>query len=306
MIQMELRHIRYLIAVAEEGGFSNAAERRLHTAQPSLSRQIRDLELEVGVKLLERKARGAALTAAGRVFLNYARLALLQIEAAGEAARRAEQPEKPAFVAGFLAGQEVIWLSETLRMLREEAPDAEITFSSKSSPELADALMQGKIDVALLRHETQTAGLGFKFLFKEPLVAILPHDHRLAARKAVRPQELSRETFVSPARLAPVLKSVIDDYAAKIGITWKRKYDAETISGGMSLVASTGGVTLLPLYVKNILIPSVVARPLQGKPPTIDLMMGYNKSNTSPLLMRFLSRADELVSRVSKSQRFTL
>jgi LysR family hca operon transcriptional activator len=299
---MELRHLRYFIAVAEEGSFSNAASRRLHTAQPSLSRQIRDLELEVGVKLLERRARGTALTAAGRVFLNYTRLALMQIEAAGEAARRSEQPEKTGFVAGFLAGQEVIWLSETLRILREEASGAEITLSSKSSPELADALMQGKVDVALLRHETQTAGLAFKFLYKEPLVAILPRKHRLAARKSVRPEELAREAFISPARLAPVLKSVINDYAARVGITLRQKYDAETISGGMSLVASTGGVTLLPLYVKNILIPSVVARPLQGDPPTIDLMLGYNKSNTSPVLKRFLSRADELVERVSQRQ----
>jgi LysR family hca operon transcriptional activator len=300
MIQMELRHLRYFIAVAEEGSFSNAAERRLHTAQPSLSRQIRDLELEVGVKLLERKARGIALTAAGRVFLDHARLALLQVEAAGEAARRAEQPEKPGFVVGFLAGQEVVWLSEALRILREEAPDIEIRLSSQSSPELADALMQGKVDVALLRRETQTTGLAFKFLIKEPLVAILPTGHRLAARKTVRPQDLARETFISPARLAPVLRSVINDYAAKVGITLKQKYDAENISGGMSLVVSTGGVTLLPLYVRNMLIPSVVARPLQGEPPTIDLVMGYNKSNTSPLLKRFVSRADELVTGVQK------
>ena len=160
--------------------------------------------------------------------------------------------------------------------------------------------MQGKLDVALLRHETHTAGLAFKFLYKEPLVAILPREHRLAARKAVRPEELAREAFISPARLAPVLKSVINDYAARVGIRLTQKYDAETISGGMSLVASTGGVTLLPLYVKNILIPSVVARPLQGEPPTIDLMLGYNKSNTSPVLKRFLSRADELVERVSQ------
>jgi LysR family hca operon transcriptional activator len=124
----------------------------------------------------------------------------------------------------------------------------------------------------------------------------------LAARKAVRPEELARESFISPARLAPVLKSVINDYAARVGITLKQKYDAETISGGMSLVASTGGVTLLPLYVKNILIPSVVARPLQGEPPTIDLMLGYNKSNTSSVLKRFLSRADELVERVSQKE----
>src|SRR5215467_4882792 len=128
---MELRHLRYFIAVAEEGSLTNAAERRLHTAQPSLSRQIRDLELEIGVKLLERKARGIALTAAGRVFLDHARLALMQIE------------------------------------------------------------------VAWLRREAQTAGLAFRFLTKEPLIAILPARHRLARHRAVRPQDLARESFVS-------------------------------------------------------------------------------------------------------------
>src|ERR1700756_4028990 len=105
---MELRHLRYFIAVAEEGSLTHAAERRLHTAQPSLSRQIRDLELEIGVALLEGGAPGIQLTAAGRVFLDHARLALLQVEAAGEAARRAAQPEKATFVLGFLTGHEVI------------------------------------------------------------------------------------------------------------------------------------------------------------------------------------------------------
>jgi LysR family transcriptional regulator, hca operon transcriptional activator len=129
------------------------------------------------------------------------------------------------------------------------------------------------------------------------LIAILPTGHPLARHKAVRPEDLGRESFISTARVAPVLRSVIDDYAAKVGITLKQNYDAETLSGGMSLVASTGGFTLLPLYVRNALIPSVVARPLHGEVPTIDLMMGYNRSNTSPLLKRFLSRADELVNR---------
>src|SRR5215472_15079942 len=105
---MELRHLRYFVAVAEEGSLTNAAERRLHTAQPSLSRQIRDLELEIGVKLLERKPRGTVLTAAGRVFLDHARLALMQIEVACEAARGTERPKKPGFVIGFLRGQEAM------------------------------------------------------------------------------------------------------------------------------------------------------------------------------------------------------
>jgi LysR family transcriptional regulator, hca operon transcriptional activator len=297
---MELRHLRYFIAVAEEGSFLTAAERRLHTAQPSLSRQIRDLELEVGVKLLERRARGVVLTAAGRVFLDHARLALLQVEAAAEGARRAEQPEKPVFVIGFLAGQEVVWLPHALRIIREEAPGVEIMLSSQSSPELALALMRGKIDVAFLRRETQTVGLSFRFLTKEPLIAVLPADHRLASRKKIRPHDLAREIYISPARLAPVLKSVIDDYAATVGITLKAAYDAENLSGAMSLVASTGGVTLFPLYVQNMLTPNVVARALEGKSPAIDLMLGYNKTNSSPLLKQFLSRADELVESVRK------
>jgi LysR family transcriptional regulator, hca operon transcriptional activator len=302
---MELRHLRYFIAVAEEGSLTNAAERRLHTAQPSLSRQIRDLELEVGVKLLERKARGIALTAAGQVFLDHSRLALMQIEVAGEAARSTEKPRKPEFVIGFLLGQEVIWLSESLRILREEAPEAEITLMTKSSPELADGLMQCKIDVALLRREAQTAGLAFKFLIEEPLIVILPTRHRLARHRAVRLQDLARESFISTARVAPVLRTVIDDYVAKAGTRLKQNYDAETLSGGMSLVASTGGFTLLPLYVRNTLIPSVVARPLRGQVPTIDLVMGYNKSNTSPLLKRFLLRADELVNRICQGEAYS-
>jgi len=297
---MELRHLRYFIAVAEEGSLSNAAERRLHTAQPSLSRQIRDLESEVGVKLFERRTRGIALTPAGRVFLDHARLALLQVEAGAEAARRTAQPDKPIFAIGFITGQEVTWLPETLRIVREEAPGIEVTFFSLTSPELALALMRGKADVAFLRRETQTSGLTYKSLVKEPLVVVLPIGHRLAARNTIRPQELTREIVIGPAQVAPVLRTVIDEYAKKVGITLKPAYESENLNAAMSLVASTGGVTLAPVCAKNILTPSLVARPLRGEAPTIDLMMGYNKSNTSALLKRFLSRADELVASFQK------
>jgi LysR family hca operon transcriptional activator len=295
---MELRHLRYFVAVAEEGSLLTAAQRRLHTSQPSLSRQIRDLESEVGVKLLERQARGVALTAAGRVFLDHARLALLQVEAATDGARRAEQPEKPVLSMGFLAGQEVVWLPHALRILREEAPEAEITLCSQSSPELALGLMRGKLDVAFLRPETQTSGLSFKFLAKEPLIAVLPADHRLTSRKKIRPQDLAREIYVSSARTSPVLKSVIEDYASKVGITLRAEYEGENLPSAMSLVTSTGDVTLIPLYAQNMLTPNVVARALDDVPPTIDLVLGYNNANTTPLLLRLVSRADELVANV--------
>jgi LysR family hca operon transcriptional activator len=297
---MELRHLRYFVAVAEEGSLTNAAERRLHTAQPSLSRQIRDLEAEVGVKLLERGARGVALTAAGRTFLDHARLALLQVEAAGEAARRVAQPQKATFMIGFLTGHEMVWLPDALRILREEEPAIEITLASQSSPALAGALMRGTIDVALLRRETQAPGVIFKFMIKEPLVVMVPAGHRLASRKEISPQEIAAETYISPTRFAPVLKSAIEGYMVKVGMTLKPEYESDNLTSTMSLVASTGGVTLVPIYARHVLSPTVVLRPLKGEPPTIDLFMGHNRSNTSPLLKRFLARADELVAAVSR------
>src|SRR5438067_5565140 len=148
---MELRHLRYFIAVAEAGSLTVAAEKKLHTAQPSLSRQIRDLEYEVGVALMSRSVRGIELTAAGKAFLDHARLALAQVEAAREAARRAAEPAKPSFALGFLTGQEMDWLPEAIRLLREELPTIEITISSQYSPDLAGALVRGKLDVAFLR-----------------------------------------------------------------------------------------------------------------------------------------------------------
>ena len=295
---MELRHLRYFIAVAEEGSFLTAAQRRLNTSQPSLSRQIRDLETEVGVRLLERQARGVALTDAGRVFLDHARLALSQVEAATNGARRIAQPQKPTLSMGFMVGLEVMWLPHLLRILREEEPEIEVTLTSQSSPELALALTRGKLDIAFLRPEKQTAGVTLKLLAKEPLIVVLPADHRLASRKRIRPQDLVREIYVSSARTSPVLHAVIQDYASKVGIVLKAKYEGENISSAMSLVASTGGVTLVPLYAQNMLAPNVVARALEGHPPTVDLTLGYNQANSSPLLCRLLSRADELVANV--------
>lgn len=295
---MELRHLRYFVAVAEEGSLLTAAQRRLNTSQPSLSRQIRDLEVEIGVTLFERKARGVVLTPAGRVFLDHARLALLQVEAAIDGAQRAAQPKRPIFSMGFLVGLEVTWLPHLLRIIREEAPETEITLCSLSSPELALALMRGKLDMAFLRPEKQSLGLSFKLLAKEPLIAVLPAGHRLASYKKIRPQHIAREIYVSSARTSPVLQAVIQEYASSAGITLKAKYEGENISSAMSLVASTGGVTIVPLYAQNMLPPNVVARAFEGVSPTVDLTLGYAEANSSPLLRRLLSRIDELIESV--------
>src|SRR5271163_1782054 len=158
---MELRHLRYFIAVAEEGSLTLAAKKRLHTAQPSLSRQIRDLEYEVGVQLMRRSVHGVELTAAGRAFLDHARLALTEAEAAAQAARRAAQPAKPTFALGFLTGQEIGWLPKAMRILHDQLPNIEVTVSSQYSPDLAEALIRGKLDVAFLRREKQAGDLTY-------------------------------------------------------------------------------------------------------------------------------------------------
>src|SRR5438445_2168775 len=161
---MELRHLRYFVAVAEEGSVTLAAERRLHTAQPSLSRQLRDLETEVGAQLLVRSVRGIELTAAGRAFLDHARLALSQVEAAGEAARRADHPAKASFVMGFLTGTEMDWFTEAVRLLRDELPNIDVVLVSQTSPELASALLRSKVEVAFLRPEPKIPTLPLQHL----------------------------------------------------------------------------------------------------------------------------------------------
>jgi LysR family hca operon transcriptional activator len=298
---MELRHLRYFVAVAEEGSLTVAAQKRLHTAQPSLSRQIHDLELELGVELLIRGPRGVELTAAGRVFLDHARVALLQVEAAGEAARRAAQPARTSFAIGFLTGYEMDWLPAVMGILRAELPSTEVIIHSQDSPDLAAGLIRGKIDLAFLRPEKQAPGLKFRLLRKDPLIVLMPRDHALTARNSIRPQDIAGQTFisVSPVR-APTAWTAIDDYIKRVGIALKPDHQAENLAMAISLVASTGGICLVPLYAQNLLPKAVVSRPIQGAPPMVDLVIGYNEANTSPLLKFLLSKVDELKFRVSK------
>jgi LysR family hca operon transcriptional activator len=297
---MELRHLRYFVAVAEAGSLTVAAARKLHTSQPSLSRQIRDLEDEVGVQLLTRRARGIELTQAGRAFLDHARSVLSQVEVAAEAARRIARPAKPCFSMGFLTGHELTWMPEALRILRDELPNIDVMISSQSSPVVADGLSKGKIDAAFLRREQGMPDLAFRVLVKEPLVVVLPSDHRLAALKTISPQNLVGETFVTVSDTAPVLRGVIDNYLKRSGIKITPAHQADHVTMGMSLIASTRGVGLLPAYAQNFLPPSITSRPLKGEAPTVELVLGYKKSNKSPVLKLLLSRLDELVARVSK------
>jgi LysR family transcriptional regulator, hca operon transcriptional activator len=292
---MELRHLRFFIAVAEEGSLTLAAKKRLHTAQPSLSRQIRDLEYEVGVELISRSVRGIELTAAGKAFLDHARLALAQVDAAVETARRAALPARKTFAIGFQTGHEIDWLPRAMHLLRDELNNIQVTITSDYSPDLAEALVRGRLDVAFLRVEP-TFDLCYEVVDHEPLIVLMPSDHRLTSRAAIHPREFVGEIFIGGSNKGTVLRAVTEDYLRRSGLAIKLDHGVDHIAMAMSLVVSTRGLALLPAYAKNLLPSSVVSRPLEGEAPTIDLAIGYSKANTSPILKLFLSRIDELIS----------
>jgi LysR family transcriptional regulator, hca operon transcriptional activator len=299
---MELRHLRYFVAVVEEGSLTTAAEKRLHTSQPSLSRQIRDLEDEVGADLLSRSVHGVELTAAGQAFLDHARLALAQVDAAVEAARRAAQPGKQTFAIGFQTGHEMTWLPRAMHVLRDELKNIQVTVSSDYSPDLAEALVRGRLDLAFLRVEPGY-DLGYHVVDREPLIVLMPSDHRLTAKQAIHPREFVGEVFIGGANKAAVLRGVTEDYLRRSGMDIKLDHGVDNMAMAMSLVVSTRGLALMPAYARNLLPPSVVSRPLEGEAPTIDVAVGYSTSNTSPILKVFLSRLDELKAPDEKTGR---
>jgi LysR family hca operon transcriptional activator len=204
---------------------------------------------------------------------------------------------------GFLTGHELKWMPEALRILRHELPNIDVMVSSQYSPLLADGLSKGKIDVAFLRREKGVPELAYRVLVKEPLMVVLPSEHRLAALKAISPRDLVGEIFVTVSDTAPVLRMVIDSYLKRSGINIRPAHEADHLAMGMSLIASTGGVGLLPAYAQNFLPSSLTSRPLKGDAPTVDLVLGYKKSNQSPILKLLLSRLDELVARASNETR---
>jgi LysR family hca operon transcriptional activator len=293
---MELRHLRYFVAVVEAGSLTEAAEKKLHTSQPSLSRQIRDLEYQVGTELFTRTASGVVPTAAGRAFLDHARLALAQVDAAREAARRAAQPAKRIFAMGFQTGIEIDWLPAVTKVLRDELRNIELSVTSDYSPDLADALMRGRLDAALLRIEPQFPDLNFTPIAQEPLIVLMPSDHYLTARAEIDPHALVGEIIISGSRKATVLRRVTEDFLKRAGVDITPTHGVDNIAMAISLVASTRGLSLMPAYAKNFLPWSVVSRPLKGEVPTIDLAVGYSNNNSSPILKIFLSRLGELTS----------
>ena len=206
---------------------------------------------------------------------------------------------------GFMIGHDATWLPEALRLVRDELPDIHVVISTQNSPQLAAAVSLGTLDVAFLRRGDATADLTCRPLLEEPLEVFLPHDHPLAAQETIGIRQFLGETFLSVSGAAlggtdkpPALRRLIDAYLEESGIHIKTSHEVDNLGGVMSLIASTGGLALLPSYAKTFLPAAVTTRPLQGRTPTIDLSLGYIESNPSPTLRRILAKTDALVARV--------
>ena len=200
-----------------------------------------------------------------------------------------------------MIGHERTWLPEALKLLRDELPNIHVVISTQNSPQLAAALLHGGIDLAFLRREDGGKELEFRTLVEESFEVFLPSDHPLAAKDAIDVQDIVGETFIGVSGMAlsisgkqPALRRAIDRYLKDNGIEIRASHEVDNLGGVMSLIPSTRGIALLPLYARTFLPDSVTTRPLRGLGPKIDLSVGYRKANSSPILKLFLSKIEEL------------
>ncbi|MCH5572093.1 LysR substrate-binding domain-containing protein [Pseudomonas syringae] len=285
---MELRHLRYFVAVAETGGFT-AAAKRLHTVQPSLSRQIRDLEAYVNTELFERNSRHVKLTAAGRVFLDEARLTLAQADRAVERAREVSNSQASRLTLGFVLGVEVELLNHVLNAVHEKIENVELGMQSLSSPALIAKLKERQIDAAFIRPSPQAAGLKIQILRREKLIVAMPKGHPLATESSIQLNQLLGEPFIRVSReLSPVLHDVIEAFTSLHGVELHNVYHSENLMMALSLINSVGGICLLPEYSVQLFPQGVVARSLVEESPSIELALAWHPENRSSTLDVFL------------------
>ncbi|WP_277761963.1 LysR substrate-binding domain-containing protein [Pseudomonas sp. A34-9] len=286
---MELRHLRYFVAVAERGGFTAAAE-HLHTAQPSLSRQIRDLEAYVGTALFERSSRHVELTKAGHVFLDEARLTLAQAGRSVERARQAALDHSGRLTLGFVFGVEAEQLMRVMSTLHGELRHMQLILHTQSSPMLITELLERQIDVAFIRPSSHTQGLNVRTLRSEKLIAAVPADHALAKQTTIRLTQLAAEPMIGvPREQAPVLYDAIQEYADRYGVALQPVYHSETLMMALSLITSVGGVCLLPEHSALIFPKGVVAVPLVEETPLLELALAWHPENRSSALAAFIN-----------------
>jgi DNA-binding transcriptional LysR family regulator len=289
---MELRHLRYFVAVAEELHFSRAAA-RLNIAQPPLSRQIRDLERELGAELLERVKRRVQLTPAGRAFLPEARLTLTQAERARRTAQRAARGEIGRLRVGFVEAATFSGiLPDVLRFFRKHYPDVALELFELSSLQQAEALREGRIDVGLLHSPPPDAEqwLQVERILRDPLVAALPLGHRLARRARLTLRALAPEPLLLfPRQNGPALYDRIIAAYRAAGFSPSVVQEAAQMHTLAGLVAAGLGVALVPGSIVRLRRPGVVYRPVRDLKLDVGTWAVSKLGAESPVQASFLS-----------------
>lgn len=291
---MELRHLRYFITVAEELNFSKAAL-KLYTAQPSLSQQIKDLEEDVGVKLLNRTKRKVELTEEGAVFLEQARLTLAQADKAVAMARQVSQAKQQMLRIGFVPVAEMKIFPYILPNLRVQNPDLKIELLSLNNNEQMRLLKKGDLDLTFTRHNFNSDEIESQFVIREPLIFLLPKDHPLAKYERIPVKALNGIDFIIPsAEQSLTLNQAILDFAKANGIELNIVQKADNILFNINSIGMGLGCTILPGYIAPLTMDNTVIRPLDVELPYLDLYVSYHKNNKSYVVSKFL----ELLTRV--------
>lgn len=279
---IELRHLRYFVAVAEAGSLSEAARGRLRIAQPALSRQIHELENELGVKLFERRPRGLRLTQSGERFLPHCREILSRLDEAIDDT----QGFTKLLRVGCLAGVETEVLPKVTELAHRYAPEVDIQMIGAAASRLTEMLRAGELDMAITRMDEDAADLDFKTIAFHPIIALLPADHRLAQKKSVTAHDLKDLPQVGVSRLAaPALRNAIEHWFARQAVPLPPSHTAADLASGISLILTTHGFTLVPDYATRIAPPAIAALMLTDGPPPIALCLVCRPKNPSPARM---------------------
>ncbi|TBW06865.1 LysR family transcriptional regulator [Azotobacter chroococcum subsp. isscasi] len=287
---MELRHLRYFIAVAEELHFGRAAE-QLGISQPPLSQQIQALEEELGVRLFERTNRRVALSEVGRLFLPEARQVLVQLEQAVAVARRAQRGELGELKVGFTSSAPFTsTIPRAIRAFRQACPEVHLDLRELSSRGVAEAVHEGRLQVGVLRPLAPLPEeLEALELFAEPLVVVLPVGHPLAGgADGVRLAELGEEPFVFfPRSFGTGLYDQLLELARAAGFVPRIVQEASEAMTLIGLVATGLGVTVLPASFSRMRIDGVVCRTLLDAGATTAVWLVRRRDEDSPLVRRF-------------------
>jgi DNA-binding transcriptional LysR family regulator len=296
-MSMELRHLRYFVAVAHEGHVTRAAE-KLHMQQPPLSQQIRALEREIGAPLLLRHPRGVSLTDAGRSFLPDAEAILAAVDRATVKARRTARGETGRIAVGFTTSAPFHPLvARAIREFRRERPDISFALEENSSADLLAALHDERLDIAFIRSGlVEPQGLHLHGLLHEEMSAALPSRHRLARRPKLTLKDLATEDFILYRRAdGRGLYDVIIAACSAAGFSPHVSQEAPRIVSTLNLVAAGLGITIVPASLSRLPLEGVTYRPLTGRPAIkVPLNLACRRDDPSAAIQAFIDKVRRL------------